>query len=785
MSRGAPRASRRPAPVVFVLILALIVAASLAAGAAGLAAAAEGAPAAASSAAPLIGFSDARAAEERALEARFDAGLSPGEIRGWLKRLSARPHHLGSPYDRDNAEYLAGLFRSFGFETRIEEFGVLFPTPVERRLELVAPVRFTASLAEPPLPEDATSGQTAEQLPPYNAYSIDGDVTGDLVYVNYGVPADYDELALRGIDVKGKIVIARYGGSWRGIKPKVAAEHGAIGCIIYSDPHEDGYFAGDVYPKGGFRSDRSVQRGSVADMPLYPGDPLTPGVGATPEAKRLPLSEAATLTRIPVLPISYGDALPLLRAMAGPMAPPEWRGALAIPYHLGPGPARVHLKLRFDWKQVPARDVIARLPGAELPDEWVVRGNHHDAWVNGATDPLSGLTAELAEARSLGALVKSGWRPRRTLVYAAWDGEEPGLLGSTEWVETHAAELRAKAVAYVNSDTNSRGFLEMGGSHTLARLMNQVARDVIDPEKKVSVGERLRAARQLQGDAAARREARTESELRLAALGSGSDYTPFLQHLGIASLNLGYGGEGEYGQYHSAYDSFDHFIRFMDPQDEYAVALAQTGGRVVLRLAEADVLPFDFTRFESTVARYLKEVAELADKQRQETEERNQAIAAKVYEKAQSPYQAWVAPPPQEPVPHFNFAPLQNALDRVKKSAEAYQKAADAYAAAGVPLPAAAARGVDALLMRTERDLTGKGLPRRPWFVHQIYAPGFYTGYGVKTLPGVREGIEQRHYGEVEEQVEATARALTDFAADVERAAAALSAARAAQPAAQ
>jgi N-acetylated-alpha-linked acidic dipeptidase len=739
-------------------------------------AAAGSAPAAAPSA-PLLGFTEAHAAQERVLESRFDSGLHADEIRGWLKRLSARPHHVGSPYDKENAEYLAGLFRGWGFDTRIEEFSVLFPTPLERHLELVAPGHFTASLAEPPLPEDATSGQTAEQLPPYNAYSIDGDVTGELVYVNYGVPADYDELERRGIDVKGKIVISRYGGSWRGIKPKVAAEHGAVGCIIYSDPREDGYFAGDVYPKGGYRSDRSVQRGSVADMPLYPGDPLTPGVGAVPGAKRLALADAATLTKIPVLPISYGDALPLLQAMTGPMAPPDWRGALPLSYHLGPGPARVHLKLRFDWKQAPVRDVIARLPGAELPDEWVVRGNHQDAWVNGATDPLSGLTAELAEARSLGELVKSGWRPKRTIVYAAWDGEEPGLLGSTEWVETHAAELRDKAVAYVNSDTNSRGMIEMAGSHTLQKFMNQVARDVTDPEKKVSVADRLRAARLLQGDAAMRRELRSDSELRLGALGSGSDYSPFLQHLGIASLNLGYGGEGEYGQYHSVYDSYDHFIRFMDPKSEYGVALAQTAGRVVLRLAGADVLPLEFGRFESTVGRYVKEVEELADKQRQETEDRNQAIADKLYEKAENPYQTWVTPPPREPVPHFNFAPLENALERVKKSAEVYQKAVDAFAAAGAVLPPAAARSVDAALMRTERDLTAGGLPRRPWYVHQIYAPGFYTGYGVKTLPGVREGIEQRRYDEVEVQVGVTAKTLEAFAADVDRAAKALSAA--------
>jgi N-acetylated-alpha-linked acidic dipeptidase len=721
---------------------------------------------------PLAGFSAERAREEHALEARFDGNLHADEIRGWLKHLSARPHHIGSPYDKQNMEYLAGLFRGWGFETRIEEFRVLFPTPLERKLELLAPTRYTASLSEPPLPEDSTSGQTSEQLPPYNAYSIDGDVTGELVYVGTGIPADYDELALHGIDVKGKIVIARYGGSWRGIKPKVAAEHGAIGCIIFSDPHEDGYFRGDVYPKGGYRNERSVQRGSVADMPLYPGDPLTPGVGATADAKRLELKDALTLTKIPVLPISYGDARPLLQALGGPLAPESWRGSLPLTYRLGPGPAKVHLKVRSDWKQVPAYDVIARLTGSELPDEWIVRGNHCDAWVNGATDPLSGLSAELAEARSLGDLVRGGWRPRRTIIYAAWDGEEPGLLGSTEWVETHAAELTAHAAAYLNSDTNSRGFLFMGGSHTLEKFMLEVARDVPDPERKVSVGERLRAAQRVRGEAQSSRNTRSsDGELHLSALGSGSDYSPFLQHLGIASLNIGYEGEGQYGQYHSIYDSFDHLTRFMDPKLDYGVALAKTAGRIVLRLAQSDVLPFEFGRFESTVERYVKEIGELADHLRQETDERNQAIADRSYEIAADPTQTWVTPPRQEPVPHFNLAPLNNALEKVRRSAKAYQKAADAALEAGTPLSLETVRAADADLIKTERDLTGKGLPRRPWYVHEIYAPGFYTGYGVKTLPAVREAIEQRRFEEVDAGVTATAQALVALAAEVDHAA--------------
>jgi N-acetylated-alpha-linked acidic dipeptidase len=727
----------------------------------------------AGTAAPLLGFSPAHAAEQRALEARFDAALRREELAPWLKRLSARPHHLGSPYDKENAEFIAGLYRSWGYDTRIEEFRVLYPTPKERHLEMVAPRAFTASLAEPPLPQDATSGQTGEQLPVFNVYSIDGDVTGELVYVNFGVPKDYEELERRGIDVKGKIVIARYGGSWRGIKPKVAAEHGAVGCIIYSDPHEDGYFQGDVYPQGGYRSAQSAQRGSVADMPLYSGDPLTPGVGATADAKRLDIKDVKVLTKIPVLPISYGDAEPMLRALAGPMAPAPWRGALPISYHLGPGPARVHLRLAFDWKLVPAYDVIARLPGAELPDEWILRGNHHDGWVNGAADPLSGQVALLEEAHAVSELVKSGWRPKRTIIYLAWDGEEPGLLGSTEWAETHAAELQQKAVLYVNSDSNSRGFLEVGGSHTLEKLMGEVARDVIDPEKHVNVGFRRRAARLVDGSAEERKEAKGK-ELRIAALGSGSDYTPFLQHLGIAALNLGYGGEGHYGQYHSIYDSYDHYMRFMDPTMEYGIALAQTAGRVVLRTAAADVVPFDFQRFSDTIGRYVKEVEELADKLREETEDHNRAIEEKLFDAAADPTETWATPKPRDPVPHLNFAPLENARDRLDRSARAYQAALDKAGPGAAALAPDARRRLDELLGKSERALTGPGLPRRPWYVHQIYAPGFYTGYGVKTLPGVREAIEQRNWQEVDEQMIATARAIEAFAAEVDKAAAVL-----------
>jgi len=724
----------------------------------------------------LIGFDDEHARAERALEQRFDSALHADDLREWMRRLSARPHHVGSPYDKDNAEFLASLFRSWGYDTRIEQFSVLFPTPKVRVLEMLEPTRYQALLSEPALKEDATSGQATEQLPVYNAYSIDGDVTAPLVYVNYGVPKDYEELERRGVDVKGKVVIARYGGSWRGIKPKVAAEHGAVGCLIYSDPHDDGYFEGDVYPAGPFRNDRGAQRGSVADMPLFPGDPLTPGVGATADAKRLALSEAPTLTKIPVMPISYADAQPLLRALRGPVAPEAWRGALPLTYHLGPGPTRVHLKLAFNWNQAPLYDVIARLPGAQRPDEWIIRGNHHDAWVNGANDTISGLVALLAEAKAVGELHRGGWSPLRTIVYAAWDGEEPGLLGSTEWAETHADELRQKAAVYINSDGNGRGFLGMSGSHTLERFINEVARDVVDPQTKVSVAERRRARSLLDATKAEdRKEIRDRADLRIRALGSGSDYTPFLQHLGIASLDLGFGGEDPGGEYHSIYDSFDLYTRFKDPNFAYGVALAQTAGRAVLRLADADVLPFEFTSFADTLGKYVKEVSTLADDMREETEETNRRLRDRTYEVADDPKQPEVLPSPRPAVPYVSFAPLLNAQSRIEESAKAFDTAWKARAASG-PLPAETLAALDAVLMSAERSLTrAEGLPRRPWFVHQVYAPGFYTGYGVKTLPAVRESLEQRDWAQAEEQVKTVAGVLEGFAQHVDRATAIVS----------
>lgn len=715
----------------------------------------------------LLGFSAESSIAQKTLEQKFDASLKRENLREWLKKMSARPHHVGSPYDKENAEFMLALFKSWGYDANIEQFDVLFPTPKTRVLEMVAPERFTAKIAEPELKEDATSNQKNEQLPVYNAYSIDGDVTAPLVYVNYGVPADYEELEKRGVDVKGKIVIARYGGSWRGIKPKVAAEHGAVGCLIYSDPRNDGYFQGDVYPKGAYRNENGAQRGSVVDMPTFPGDPLTPNVGAVKGAKRLKLKDANTLTKIPVMPISYGDALPMLRSLEGAVVPEAWRGALPITYHFGgTEKTRVHLKLEFNWDTKTIYDVIAKMKG-ERDDEWIIRGNHHDAWVNGASDPLSGQVAMLEEARGVSELVKAGWKPKRTVIYCAWDGEEPGLLGSTEWVETHADELKNKAAVYINSDSNGRGFLGVGGSHTLEKFVNEVARDVSDPQTKISVAERWRASEIINGsNPTVKKDARERSDLRIDALGSGSDYTPFLQHLGIAALDVGYGGESGGGSYHSVYDSFDHYTRFGDPNFAYGIALAQTAGRMTLRLANADVLPFEFTNSAETIGTYVKEVTTLADQMREDTKTMNKMIADGSLKAVQDPTQIFIVPPPKSEVPFLNFAPLQNALNTLQNSAKNYQSAAKNISSA------AKQRQLDAALMKTERALINpNGLPRREWFKHQIYAPGFYTGYGVKTLPSVREAIEQRDWKEANEQIVVVARTIENFAAEIDRAA--------------
>lgn len=730
----------------------------------------------------LVGYSPRNSQSEREWETKFRAIPDPANLREYMRRLAARPHHVGSPYDKDNAEWILARFKEWGLDAHIEKFDVLFPTPKVRVVEMVSPTKFAAKLDEPVIAIDPTSNQKAEQLPTYNAYSIDGDVTAPLVFVNYGLPEDYEKLDRLGISVKGAIVIAKYYHSWRGVKPKVAAEHGAIGCLIYSEPKDDGYSVDKVFPDGPMRNPDGVQRGSVMDFASSnPGDPLTPGWGAVEGAKRLPIKEAKSITKIPVMPISYGDAQPLLAALAGPMAPEEWRGALPIPYHVGPGPAKVHLKVEFNWDIKPVYDVIAKIPGSVAPEEWIVRGNHHDAWVNGAEDPISAQVSLLEEARALGQLLKQGWKPRRTIIYCAWDGEEPMLLGSTEWAEAHADELQAHAAVYINSDSNDRGLLSMGGSHSLEQFINGVAREIEDPETKMTVWKREQLSRLAEAKTAEdRQELRQRADLRIDALGSGTDFTAYLDHLGIATLDLGFGGEDEQGIYHSIYDDFYWYTHFSDTEFVFGRALAQTVGTSVMRLADAEVLPFDFVDFADTVDMYKKELQKLLAAKQDEIRERNQEVEDGVFKATFDPRRPTVAPVKEQVPPHLNFAPLENAVESVTRSAKHYQQAlASKQASLGDETVAGKLAAVNRELMTSERKLTNAdGLPRRLWYKHLLYAPGVYSGYGVKTIPGVREGIEQKRYAEADAEIVRVAKALEDEAVVIDSAARTLESAR-------
>ncbi|HZQ18348.1 MAG TPA: transferrin receptor-like dimerization domain-containing protein [Terriglobales bacterium] len=720
----------------------------------------------------LLGYSSKTSANEKNWEQKFRDGIVADNIRENMKRLSAHPHHVGSPYDKDNAEWILSKFKQWGFDARIETFQVLFPTPKERVLELLTPEKFTAKLQEPALPVDPTSFQTSEQLPTYNAYSIDGEVTAPLVYVNYGNREDYEQLDRLGITVKGAIVIARYGSGWRGIKPKVAAEHGAIGCIIYSDPKGDGYFEGDSYPSGGWRPSFGVQRGSVMDTD-YPGDPLTPSVGATPDAKRLSIKDAKTITKIPVLPISYSDALPFLSALTGPVAPEHWRGGLPITYHVGPGPAKVHLKVTSNWDLKPVYDVIATLKGSD-DDQWVIRGNHFDAWVNGADDPIAGQAPLLEEARMLGELHSQGWVPGRTIIYCAWDGEEPGLLGSVEWVETHVADLKKHAVAYINSDTNERGFLDAGGTQDLQRFISNVARDIQDPETKMSVLKRSRLRDIAQAkNAEDRKNVRDHSDLLLGALGDGSDYTAFQDYAGISTLSVEFGGEDDGDQYHSIYDDFYWYTHFVDTNFAYGRALAQTIGSAIMRLADADLIPVDYSPQAEAINKYESELEKILKEKQEEFKERDTELDEGVFTAMNDPRRPELPPPAEAVPPYMDFAPMKNALETLKKNSERYTKALAEWQESGSPelAPEKLRLVNDDLLAISRLFLSERGLPERPWFKNQIYAPGAYTGYGAKPIAPVREYMDEKKWKEADAQIPHVAQTIENVAAGINKAA--------------
>jgi len=648
-------------------------------------------------------------------------------IRATVQKLSSQPHLAGTPGSKQAAEWILAQLRQYGLDASIEAFESLLPTPQERLLEMTAPTRYRAKLVEPAVAADPDSSNR-DIVPPYNAYSGDGDVTAPLVYANYGVPADYDTLKEQGIDVRGKIVIVRYGASFRGVKPRVAFEHGAVGCIIYSDPRDDGYYQGDPFPKGAYRPADGVQRGSVLDLGVEPGDPLSPGWASEPGSKRLTIAEATTIQQIPVLPISYADATPLLSALDGPVAPAAWRGALPFTYHLGPG-AMVHLKVIMNNGTHPLYDVIARIPGSEFPDEWILYGNHHDAWVDGANDPLSGAAPLLETARTMAELSRKGWKPKRTLMFAFWDGEEFGLIGSTEWMEKHADELNRKLAVYVNSDSSGKGTLSAGGSHALEGAVKEALRNVKDPVSGKSLLDEYLAR-------IAKTEPNKPAQFHLAPLGSGSDYTPFLQHLGIASLSLGFDNAAGNGVYHSAYDDFYWYSHFEDTDFVYGRALSQLETTVAIRLADAPVLPFEFTRLAASVTTYLDEIGHLKSKDK------------------------------------VNLDAVTKANAKLTQAASELSKAWDHAAAKIAVAPADKLAAINLLLIESERDLTlDPGLPGRPWYRNRIYAPGRYTGYSVKTLPGIREAVEGNKPAEAAEQAQQVAQVLDTLAGHIKEAA--------------
>ena len=717
------------------------------------------------------GFTNENSDKQYALEAEIDKRISVQNMDDWMKFMTSRPHATGQPFDKEVAEFIAAKYEGWGYDTEIKAYNVLMPTPKVRIVELVEPIQWSASLKEDAVADDPTSGQE-DRLPVYHSFSPDGEVTAEVVFVNQGLREDYEDLARRGIDVKGKIIIAKYGGSWRGIKPKMAEEFGAIGTLIYSDPEDDGYGQGDIYPQGAWKHPTGAQRGSIMDLPTRPGDPLTPYVAATKNAERLDIDDVEIFVGIPTLPISYQDAQPILEALGGPVAPPRWRGGLPITYHMGPGPAKLHLKLEFNWDVVPTYNVIAKMEGSEFPDQWVLRGNHHDAWVHGAADPISGLVVQMEEARILAEIsAETGWKPKRTIMFAAWGAEEQGLMGSVEWVEDNAKELNEKMVAYINTDGNGAGFLGAGGSHTLEQFFSQIAHEVKDPIQGMSAAERVRSRNLMSSNRVTRSRAEKSSHYYLSALGSGSDYSGFFQHLGITSMNIGYGGEYGGGSYHTNYDSYHYYTKFRDPGLHYTKALGAVTGRVVTRLANADVLPFQFGNMARTVSEYADEMVSAMEKTRGDVERHNMLVNNGHYKAAANIREPFSAPELKEEVPYINLSPMQNSVDRLIASATAFDDAYKSMSAAGFSLSKGDVGKLDKLMYQIESKLTRpEGLPRRPWYRHHVYAPGYYTGYGVKTLPGVREGIEEFKWDETQEQMAKLAEVLNAYCDQLDQA---------------
>ncbi|MGI8837004.1 MAG: M28 family metallopeptidase [Pyrinomonadaceae bacterium] len=690
----------------------------------------------------LDGFTAEGSATERRWEADFRAIPDPGSAREHLRRLTAEPHVAGTKEDYDTAIYVRDQIRSYGIPSELNEYEVLLPYPKQPSIvELVAPRRERLALKEAVVPEDPSSSNP-KIIPLFNGYSASGDVTAPLVYVNYGLPPDYEALKKLGVDVTGKIAIARYGNSFRGVKAKVAQDHGAVGLIIYSDPADDGYMQGDVFPKGPWRPATSAQRGSVQFLSTAPGDPLTPGTPSIPGTPRLKMEEATTLTRIPVQPISYGDARRLLEPLQGALRPKGFQGGLPFAYHVGgTNDVRVHLKTDMDYQVRKIWNVISRIDGDQEKDRWVLMGNHRDAWTFGAVDPNSGTTAMLEAARSFGQLLKKGWKPRRTIVLCSWDGEEYGLLGSTEWVEHNAQELKQKAVAYLNMDAAVSGpNFGAGSVPSMWKLIRAVTRDIPDPKSGKTVYQQWQDRTRDDNPNPELTDADAGSdtsiaEARIGALGSGSDYTPFLQHLGIPSSDMGFGGD--YGVYHSAYDDFYWMSHFGDPTFMYHVTAARLWGTVAMRLANSTGLPLDYRDYAAQVRDFFTESMKTA---------RQRKLTSNINEKQ-----------------------MNDAIDVFADEAERTDRARQD--AINQPRNEPRLQRINDALIAVERDLTdARGLRGRPWYTHQIYAPGTYTGYAAQPLPDFRQALEDRNTVKAGEALTRIVEALKRAAATLRKA---------------
>ncbi len=678
-------------------------------------------------------------AAELKAESTFLAVPNPQLAKEHLQVLTAAPHVAGSPEDRQNAEYVLEKYKAAGLEAYIQEYKVWMGLPLDVRVDVVAPENVVMHGPSPERVSDDPFQNDPRIVPAFNEYSASGDVTAEVVYANYGRPEDFKKLHEMGIDLKGKIVIVRYGENFRGVKPFLAAQYGAAGVIIYSDPWDDGYFKGDKYPKGPWRPDTGVQRGSVQYLFRYPGDPTTPGIASVPElpeSKRIAPEQATDLTRIPVTPLSYADATPIMANLGGPESPRSWQGALPFTYHVGPGPVKVHLLVKLNYSFVTIWDVIGMARGSELPNEWVVTGNHRDAWVFGAVDPNSGTAAQLEAVHGIGQLLKTGWHPKRTIVFASWDGEEEGLIGSTEFAEQHAKDL-SRAVAYFNMDVAVAG-PNFGASAvpSLKQYMRDVAKSVPSPKGgsvyeqwkiKTAGGEEERNSRVTPEAAGREPAAVVTQDVKVGDLGSGSDYTAFLQHLGVPSADIG--SHGPYGVYHSAFDDFAWFTKFGDPTFVYEQEMARVYGIEVMRMADADVLPFNYEEYGKEISEYVKNAEQ----------------------KAKSTF--------GDKAPSF--------ADAAKAAARLQQAGANALKLQNNP---AGDPGVLNLVLRnTERAFLINGLPDRPWFKHAIYAPGEHTGYAAVVIPGVNEAIENKDLALTQQQLQILTAALNRAAEVLEQ----------------